>query len=550
MNWVFARVLTVMIVITAALGWVAPAQPAWAAAYDISVFAGGISSYGNTGDGGPATSAQLEYPIDVAMDSAGSLFIADANSKVVRKVTAAGVISTVAGNGTSGYSGDGGQATSAQFTYPDGVAVDAAGLLYISDSGANVVRKVAANGVITTIAGTGVSGGTGDGGPATSALLDGPTDLAFDSSGNLYVACQWNASVRKIDTGGTITRFAGNGNGGFAGDGGQATSAQVDRPNGVAVDSSGNVFIADRFNNRVRKVATNGVITTVAGTGTAGYSGDGGAATSAKLNEPSRVAVGPDGTLYIADRGSDAVRAVNMQNGIIRTIAGTGTTGFAGNNGPASQAQLQAPFGLLVTPTDDLYIADAGNNVVRLVALGAHSTVSVTGVIDPTLTFTVGGRSSVCNGQSASNFQTGATATAVGLGHATASTIGGGAQDLTVATNAANGFNVYLRTTGTTPNAMRDGSGHAVADVSGTNASPGAAPVAGTPGFGYTSSDVSTAFTSNTWAKLTSTNGAVLVGSAGTVSKSACVGFEFAVAATTAAGVYSANVVYTAVPSF
>lgn len=173
--------------------------------------------------------------------------------------------------------------------------------------------------------------------------------------------------------------------------------------------------------------------------------------------------------------------------------------------------------------------------------------MDVSTVVDPSMTFTVAGRSSVCNGQSATNFQTGATATAVGLGHISSSTVAGGAQDLSVGTNAANGFTVYSRTSGTTPHSLRDGAGHSIADVSGTNASPGAAPVAGTAGFGYTTSDV---FGSNTWAKLTNSNDAVLVGSAGTASKSTCIGYEVAVASTTPAGAYSTTVVYSAVPTF
>jgi hypothetical protein len=174
----------------------------------------------------------------------------------------------------------------------------------------------------------------------------------------------------------------------------------------------------------------------------------------------------------------------------------------------------------------------------------------VNAIVDPSLTFSVVGRASVCNGQSATNFQTGATATSVSLGRLSAATVGGGAQDVNIATNAANGFVVYLRTSGTTPNSLRDGASHSIADVSGTNASPGTTPSAGTAGFGYTSSDTSTPFTSNTWAKLTNSNDSVLVGSAGTSSKSACIGYEVAIATATPAGLYTSNVVYTALPSF
>jgi sugar lactone lactonase YvrE len=329
----------------------------------------GNGTQGYSGDGGAATSAQLNTPTGVAVDTAGNLFIADEGNNCVRKVTPGGVISTVAGNGTQGYSGDGDPATSAQLSLPEGVAVDTAGNLFIADEGNNCVRKVTPGGVISTVAGNGVWGYSGDGGAATSAQLSSPTGVAVDKAGNLFIADEGNNCVRKATPGGVISTVAGNGTWGYGGDGGAATSAQLYYPQGAAVDTAGNLFIADTWNYRVRKVTPGGVISTVAGNGTQSYSGDGGAATSSQLYNPSGVAVDAAGNLFIADQGNNCVRAVTP-GGVISTVAGNGTQGYSGNGGAATSSQLYNPSGVAVDAAGNLFIADQGNNCVRAVTPG------------------------------------------------------------------------------------------------------------------------------------------------------------------------------------
>ena len=337
----------------------------------------GNGAAGFTGDGGPATSAELNSPGGVAVDSSGNVFIADSNNQRIRKI-AGGSISTVAGNGGTGYSGDGGPATAATFSEPLSVAVDLAGNLYIADSYNFRVRKVSRTGTITTIAGNGTAGFSGDNGPATSAELYLPQDLAVDSSGNLYIADEFNNRVRMVSPSGTITTVAGNGVAGFAGDTGPATTAELSVPQGVAVDGNGNLYIADEINSRIRKVSS-GVITTVAGTGNVGYTGDFGPATSAQMAPSYGVAVDASGNLYISDFFSHVIRKV-AANGIITTIAGNGTAGFSGDTGPATSAQLHSPAGLAFDVAGNLYVADEGNQRIRKIAVnGTITTVAGNG---------------------------------------------------------------------------------------------------------------------------------------------------------------------------
>jgi trimeric autotransporter adhesin len=318
-----------------------------------------------SGDGGLATEAQLSMPDGVAVDSAGNLYITDSYNNRIRKITAAGIISTVAGNGTQGYSGDGGLATEAQLYGPSGVAVDSAGNLYIADHVIDRIRKVTIAGMISTVVGNGTGGFSGDGDLATAARLFLPTGVAVDSADNLYIADTGNNRIRKVTTAGIISTVAGNGTPGSSGDGGLATAAQLDGPSGVAVDSAGNLYIADQGNvaigdpgsQRIRKVTTAGIISTVAGNGTRGFSGDGGLATAAQLNLPSGVVVDSEGNLYIADQGNSRIRKVTTA-GIISTVAGKGTWGFSGDGGLATAARLFGPNGVAVDSAGNLYIAD------------------------------------------------------------------------------------------------------------------------------------------------------------------------------------------------
>jgi uncharacterized protein (TIGR03437 family) len=332
--------------------------------YTIHTLAGnGTQGFG--GDNGLATSARLNGPAGVGVDSAGNVYIGDSGNNRVRKVSN-GVITTVAGSGTFGFSGDNGPATGAQLYQPMGVAVDSAGNLYIADNLNSCIRKVS-NGVITTVAGTatpGDGGFGGDNGPAASARLFWPEGVAVDSAGNLYIADTYNNRVRRVSNG-VITTVAGNGTEGFGGDNGPATSAQLGQPSGVAVDAAGNVYIADQDSNRIRKVS-NGVITTVAGNGAwglSGFNGDNGPATSAQL-EAAGVAVDTAGNLYIADSDNQRIRKVS--NGVITTVAGTGTQGFSGDNGAATSAELDYPWGIAVDSSGNVYIGDEGNNRVRV----------------------------------------------------------------------------------------------------------------------------------------------------------------------------------------
>ena len=268
----------------------------------------GTATFG--GDGGPAVDAQVSDPYGVALDGAGNLYIADTGSHRIRKVNSAGVISTVAGNGTRGSGGDGGPAVDAQLQLPLGVAADGAGNLYIADFHNHRIRKVDAAGDISTVAGTGAAGYGGDGGQAVNAQLNYPTDVALDGAGNLYIADGSNNRVRKVNSAGVISTVAGNGAAGYGGDGGQATAAQLDSPHGVAADGAGNLYVADLNNQRIRKVNAAGVITTVAGTGTRGSDGDGGPAAAAQLGRPRGLALDGSGNLYIAERGNSRIRKV------------------------------------------------------------------------------------------------------------------------------------------------------------------------------------------------------------------------------------------------
>jgi uncharacterized repeat protein (TIGR03803 family) len=331
----------------------------------------GDGTQGYSGDGGPAISAELQSPY-VFLDSAGNMYITSDNlgDCRVRKVTAStGIISTVAGNGTCGFSGDGGPATSAEME-PIGVAVDAAGDIFIVDDGNARIRKVTAStGIISTVAGNGTQGYSGDGGPATSAELNRPFGAAVDGAGNLYIADEFNNRIRKVTAStGIISTVAGDGTEGFSGDGGSATSAELAFPVSVALDSVGDIYLVDGLNERVRKVtASTGDISTVAGNGTAGYSGDGGPATSAELNAPTSLALDSAGDIYIADYSNYRIRKVTALTGIISTAAGDGTFGFSGDGGAATSAEIRTPCNVATDVIGNIYIGDCANERVRVV---------------------------------------------------------------------------------------------------------------------------------------------------------------------------------------
>jgi uncharacterized protein (TIGR03437 family) len=338
----------------------------------------GNGTLGYSGDGGPAGNAQLWLPSGVAVDSAGNVYIADTVNNRVRKVTS-NTISTIAGNGGLSYSGDGGPAAKAQLNRPQAVAVDAAGNYYVVDTGNNRVRKVSANGAITTFAGNGTAGFGGDGGAATSAQLNSPSGVAVDAAGNVYIADTQNARIRKV-SGGAISTVAGSGTLGYGGDGGAGTSAQLNFPTGVAVDSAGNLYIADFGNSAVRKLSTAGTISTVAGNGTQGYSGDGGLGKLAQLNGPQGVAVDSAGNLYIADTLNSRIRMVTA-GGAISTVAGTGFAGYTGDGGPAINAQVVRPTGLAVDSAGYVYVSDLSKNVRKIYPNGPITTIAGTSSI-------------------------------------------------------------------------------------------------------------------------------------------------------------------------
>jgi len=317
---------------------------------------------------GDGTTAALNNPKGVATSPNGDVYIADQlNHRVLKVDGKTGAVSTFAGSGSNAYAD--GQGTAASFSNVLGLAFDQNGNLYVTDGSNNRrIRKVTPGGAVSTIAGNGVEGSSGDNGPAVNAQVGVPTAVATDAAGNLYFtdatpSCQ---CVRKIATNGIITRIAGNGIAGYSGDFGPATNASMNFPLGVAVDASGNVYVADAQNNAIRKIQPNGNIVPVAGNGSSGFSGDGGPATQAKLNLPSDVAVDVFGNVYVADSGNNRVRKIDG-SGVITTVAGTGDSSFSGDNGSPLSAALNHPWGLAADANGTLYIADDLNNRVRVI---------------------------------------------------------------------------------------------------------------------------------------------------------------------------------------
>ena len=351
---------------------------ATAFAQTISTVAGnGSTAY--SGDGGLATEAGMTA-YGVAFGPAGNLFIADLSNHRIRRVDGAGNITTVVGAGASGVLGDGGPAIEAQLKFPNGVFADASGNLFIFELGTHRIRKVDTQGIISTVAGAETAGFSGDGGPATDALLDTPGGLFIDAAGNMFISDADNHRVRKVSAAdGTISTIAGTGAAEFGGDGGPAIEASLRIPSGLFVDAAGNLYIADAGNMRVRKVDAAGMISTVAGAGSSGFSGDGGPALEAEFDGPRSVWVDASGNLFVADRGNHRIRKVDT-TGHITTVAGFGDTrgrggGYAGDGGPATEAMLKTPQGLAADGSGNLFIADRSNNRIRKLAAAVMTAV-------------------------------------------------------------------------------------------------------------------------------------------------------------------------------
>jgi trimeric autotransporter adhesin len=340
-----------------------------ASAQIITTVAGGGTVIG--GDGGMATDCSLQTPVGVVVDGAGNFYICERDAHRVRKVTVDGAITTFAGTGVAGFSGDGGPATSAMLNSPYCIALDAAGVVYIGD--VSTVRKVNTAGIISTVAGNGVVGFGGDSGPATLAQLNGPSGLTIDHSGNIIIADKKNHRLRRVGADGIITTIAGTGSVSYNGENIPATAANLYEPSGVTIDATGNLFVLEYINPRVRKIATSGIITTIAGNGTTGYSGDGGLATLAAFDRPIGIVCDKYGDVYIGATFNNRIRKVST-SGLITSVAGNGLPGSAGDGGAATAAQLYAPTGVAIDPAGNLFVcsfyADKVRKISNMVGVG------------------------------------------------------------------------------------------------------------------------------------------------------------------------------------
>ena len=345
----------------------------------ISTIAGNGTS-GYTGTGGPATAAELFHPKGTATDDSGNVYIADADNNMIRKISLTGTITTICGYLAGGFSGDGGLAIYAGLSRPNSIAIDRTGNIYICDADNQRIRKIDTAGIIHTLVGDGTGGYIGDGGHAATAEINEPGAIAVDKYGNLYIADELNNVIRKVDTAGIITSFAGNGATGFSGEGGPATAATIGFPFGVACDTAGNVFFSLTYEDRICKVDPAGIMTTYAGVGggAGGFAGDGGPATAASIDNPWGIGTDLTGNVYIADFANERIRKVDLA-GNITTFAGNGGTGFSGDGSAAVGAKLRDPAGVSADATGNVYIADYNNHRIRKVSIANHAPYFVSG---------------------------------------------------------------------------------------------------------------------------------------------------------------------------
>lgn len=368
------------------------------------------------GDNGLATNAQLASPLATTIDQKGNIYIADSENNRIRKVDAQSkVITTIAGTGEDDFAGDGGPATQAALSFPTGIAIDKSNNIFIVDAGNNRIRKINSSGVISTVAGNGDNGFAGDGGPAINASVDfgfSFGNIAFDQQSNLYIADSFNDRVRVINAQtGIISTVAGDGIGDYNGDGIPATIASLFNPTAVALDSQGNLYIADSLNDRVRRVdAQTGMISTIAGNGDTEFVGDNGPATLASLSFPLAITLDSQNNLYIADSENLRIRRVDAQTQVISTVAGNGSDGFSGDGGPATNAPLSFPQGVAVDSQSNILIADTENHAIRLVKT-AQATISIDSAIFKKKVLTIKGAgfgttgaTIMLNGQNISQF--------------------------------------------------------------------------------------------------------------------------------------------------
>jgi len=361
------RTITLLLLIVCACG---------AKAQIITTVAGGGTTLG---DGGPAVDCELHEPQGICMDNAGNVYIADAGNNRIRKINTSGIITTIAGTGMAGYNGDNIAATAAELNYPSSIVMDEAGNIYFPDDHNFRIRKINTDGIITTIAGNGTEGNSVDGSQATATQIGSTAGICVDRVGNIYFADLPYSFIRKVSTTGIISIFAGTGINGYTGDNGPATAAKI-QPFGLGVDAAGNIYSAEYHNNCIRKIDSSGIIVTVGGTGHAGYSGDGFAATNAELFYPASVSIDASYNLLIAEDGNHVIRQIDA-SGIITTIAGNNIAGNSGDGGEALNAELSDPFDAYSDNLGDIFIADWGNNNVRYI----RSTVGVNTINQSTI---------------------------------------------------------------------------------------------------------------------------------------------------------------------